>query len=118
MVKVRALLPCFIGNCYHEEGSEFEYPGELTGRSTVVVALEDLDPVDIPRPSKAVKDAAAKSAALSATSAGQKQRVEGDAALAAAKALAFAEGRAAAASDAKPESISSTPPTKPTKPKK
>lgn len=53
MVKVRALQQCFVDNCLRVAGDEFDYDGEIN--ESVLVALEDLKPVNIPRPSKIAK---------------------------------------------------------------
>lgn len=53
MVMVRALQKCFIDNRMKQAGAEFDYDGEIN--ENVLVALEDLEPVKKPKPSKVAK---------------------------------------------------------------
>lgn len=66
MVMVRALQKCFINNMLRQPGDEFDHDGEFS--ESVMVALEDEAPRQIPKQSRAKKATAKK--AVKKTSAG------------------------------------------------
>jgi hypothetical protein len=62
-MRVRALKTCFVGNMLRQAGSEFEFDDSIEG-STVLVAVEEEEPVEVPQTpakKKAKKKAAKKS---------------------------------------------------------